>query len=228
MVKFLENNLNRDKISKLVYKVFRFQEHFTDIVNVNHPEIESCVYAMWHAHQCCVHGVPRRSDTSVMISRSRDGEIIANVVEKWGFKVVRGSKGKKGATEATLQMIDELKNGNCGAIMVDGPKGPVKKVKDGVIKIAKLSGQPIVPVYWYSPNPTFLKFPTWDEFRIPLFSTHLINLYGEPIYVDKDNTDEQDEELRLKLEQSLLELEKRAPIEHKKVFRFGIWKKKKK
>ena len=97
-------------------------------------------------------------------------------------------------------------------------------VKDGVIKIAKKSGVPIVPVVWYSPNPTFLKFPSWDEFRIPLLWTHLVNVYGDPIYVDENNDKDQDEEIRLKLQKALLKLEERAPEEHKKVFRFGIWK----
>lgn len=226
MVRIL-SNLDWTKMSEIVYKIFRFQEHFTDIQNVDHPQVDGCIYAMWHAHQCCIHGVPNREKVNIMISRSRDGGIIANVCEKWGFKVVRGSKGKKGATEASLQMINELKQGNCGAIMIDGPSGPAKVVKDGVIKIAKLSGKPIVPVYWYSENITFLKFPTWDEFRIPCFSTHLINLYGEPIYVDKNNSDEQDEQVRIKLEKSLLDLEQQAPTAYKKVFRFGIWKKRK-
>ena len=226
MVRFLQN-LDREKISDAIYKIFKIQELFTYIQNVDYPEnVGSCVYAMWHAHQCCVHGFPSRSKVNIMISRSRDGEIIAKVCEKWGFKVVRGSKGKKGSAEATLQMINELKHGNYGAIMVDGPHGPAKVCKDGVVKIAKLSGKPIVPVFWYSPNPTFLKFPTWDKFRIPFFSTHLINLYGEPIYVDKNNTDEQDEQVRLKVEKALEELEKQAPQRYKEVFRFGIWKKK--
>ncbi len=226
MVRFL-HNLDRDKISHFIYSIFKFQEFFTNIQNVNHPDVPNCVYAMWHAHQCCVHGFPNRANVNVMISRSRDGEIIAKVCEKWGFKVVRGSKGKKGAAEASLHMINELKNGNSGAIMVDGPSGPAKVVKDGIVKIAKLSGAPIVPVYWYSVNPTFLKFPTWDSFRLPFLATNLINLYGEPIYVDPNNTDEQDEEVRLKVEKSLEELEKQAPQKYKEVFRFGIWTRKK-
>lgn len=223
MVRFL-HNLDREKISQKIYSIFKIQELFTDIQNVNHPNVQNCVYAMWHAHQLCVHGFPNREKVNVMISRSRDGEIIAQVCEKWGFKVVRGSKGKKGATEATLQMINELKLGNSGAVMVDGPNGPAKVCKDGIIKIAKLSGAPIVPVYWYSPNPTFIKFPTWDNFRIPFFKTNLINIYGEPIYVDKDNSDEKDEQIRLKVEKSLKELEEKAPEAYKEVFKLGLWK----
>ena len=216
---------NRAKLSDLVYAVFRFQEYFTDIQNIDLPDTGSCVYAMWHAHQCCIHGFPDREKCSVLISRSRDGQIIGKVVERWGFNVIYGSAGKKGSVEATLQMINALKEGGKCAIMVDGPKGPARVVKDGAVVIAKKAGVPIVPVYWYSPNPTFLKFSSWDEFRIPCLWTKLINIYGEPIYVNPDNTKEQDEEVRLKIQHSLEELEKKAPAAHKKVFRFGIWKK---
>ena len=216
---------SRAKISQIVYIVFRFQEFFTDIQNVDLLDTGPCVYAMWHAHQCCIHGFPNRGKCNVLISRSRDGQIIGKVVEKWGFNVIYGSAGKKGSVEATLQMINALKSGGNCAIMVDGPKGPAKVVKDGAVIIAKKAGVPIVPVYWYSPNPTLLKFSSWDEFRIPCLWTKLINIYGEPIYVNPDCGKEGVEEARLKVQHSLEELEKRAPEAHKKVFRFGIWKK---
>lgn len=215
---------NVKKVSSLVFTILKIQELFTRIIEVNNPGKMPCIYAMWHAHQFCVHGIPDRAKLHVLVSRSRDGEIIAEVVEKWGFKTVRGSKGKKGAIEASMQMISILKSGENCAMMVDGPKGPAKVAKDGVVKIAKLAGVPIVPVYWYSSNPTFIKFPSWDELRMPLFSTNLINLYGEPIYAD-ENCDE--EEVRKKLQNSLEELEKKAPEEFKKVFQFGLWKKRK-
>ena len=95
----------------------------------------------------------------------------------------------------------------------------------GAIIIAKKAGFPIVPVYWYSPNFTFLKFPSWDGFRMPCVWTKLINIYGEPIYVDPNGDREADELVRLKVQHSLEELEEKAPEAHKKVFRFGIWKK---
>lgn len=221
--KFGKDKDGINHLADIVYHVFRFQEHFTDIQNVNFPE-KPCVFAMWHAHQCCIHGFPDKQNCSVMISRSRDGQIIGSVVERWGFNVLYGSAGKKGSVEATLEMINDLKSGKSAAIMVDGPKGPNRVVKDGVIKIAKKAGVPIVPVVWYSPNPTLLKFNSWDNFRIPCLWTHLVNVYGEPIYVDENNDKDQDEQVRLKVQKSLEELEKIAPEEHKKMFRFGIWK----
>lgn len=222
MVRLLNKN-NVEKLSSLVYSIFKIQEFFTHIVEVENPECEPCIYAMWHAHQCCVHGLKNRAKTNVLISRSKDGEVIAQVVGKWGFKLIRGSKGKKGAVEASMQMIEALKNGENCAMMIDGPRGPAKIAKDGVIKIAKLAGVPIVPIYWYSSNFNFAKLPSWDGLRMPILDVRLINLYGKPIYVG-ENDDE--EEARLKLQASLEDLERRAPEEYKKVYRFGLWRRK--
>lgn len=215
-------------LAKLVYILFRIQEPYTIIKEVNQKEIKPCIYAMWHAHQCCIHGIKDKGNLNVLISRSVDGEIIARTVQKWGFKVVRGSKGKRGSVEATMQLIDRLKNNECIAMMVDGPSGPAFVVKDGVIKIAKMSKTPIVPVYWYSPNKNFLKIPSWDGFRYPFGFTKLLNFYGDPIYVNPDNTDEQDEEVRIQLQNSLKELEEKAPEVFKEVHKFRLWKKKSK
>lgn len=215
---------NTKNVSNLIFRVLKLQELFTQIVEVNNPDKMPCIYAMWHAHQFCVHGIRNRSKLHVLVSRSRDGEIIADVVEKWGFKTVRGSKGKKGAVEASMQMISILKNGENCAMMVDGPKGPVKVVKDGVVKIAKMAKVPIVPVYWYSKNFTFAKFPSWDELRMPIFKTNLINIYGEPIYVGENDNEE---EVREKVQESLENLEKNAPKAFDEVYQFGLWKRRK-
>lgn len=211
-------------LSNFLYIFFRIQEPFTTIKEVNNPEIRPCIYAMWHGHQLCVHAIKERSLLNILISRSIDGEIIARIVEKWGFKTVRGSKGKKGSVEATMQLIDKLKQGECIAMMVDGPSGPAFEAKDGVIKIAKMAQVPIITVYWYSPNKTLLEMPSWDRFRYPVWFTKTINLYGDPIYVNADNSDEQDEEARLQLQNSLNELEKKAPDAFKETYRFRLWK----
>lgn len=222
MVRLL-NKDNVEKLSNLVYSIFKVQEFFTHIVEVDNPECEPCIYAMWHAHQCCIHGLKNRSKTNVLISRSKDGEVIAGVVGRWGFKLIRGSKGKKGAVEASMKMIEALKSGENCAMMIDGPRGPAKKVKDGVIKIAKLSGAPIVPIYWYSSNFNFVKFPSWDGFRLPILDVRLINLYGKPIYVNENDSEE---DARLKLQASLEDLESRAEEEYNKVYKFGLWRRK--
>lgn len=220
---------NRNRLADIVTAFFKFQQHFTHIEPVNFPNAEPCLYAMWHNNQCCVYGLPNKSTTNVLVSRSHDGEVVAHAIERaFGFKTVRGSKARTGAVEATMQMIDALKNGESGAIMVDGPKGPVYVAKDGAVKIAKLAGVPIVPVVWYSDNFNLLKFKSWDKLQVPFLDVRLINLYGEPIYVPKDGDEQSDEEYRLKLEKSLLELRDRAPEEYRKVYWHGLWKRRRK
>ena len=227
MVRLVQKN-DVGLIADLVTGFFCFQQHFTHIFPVNHPDnIGPCLYAMWHNHQCCVYGLPDKPHTSVMVSRSKDGEVVARAIERaFGFKTVRGSKGRKGAIECTKKMIEELKNGEYGAIMVDGPRGPFHIAKDGAIKIAKLAGVPIVPVVWYSNNFNLIKLPSWDGLQVPFFDVRLINLYGEPIYVPEEQDDEADEKSRLKLQESLMELLEKAPAEYEKVYWHGLWRRK--
>ena len=228
MVRLL-NNKNVGKITDLICFLFGIQQHFTHIINVNHPETKPCIYAMWHRHQCCVYGLPDRHNTNIMISHSKDGDVIANSIEKlFGFKISRGSKGRRGAVQATMQLIEALKRGEYAAIMVDGPRGPAGKVKDGVIKIAKLSGAPIVPVAWYSNNFNFINLPSWDKMELPVLDVRLINLYGEPLYVSAEENEEADEQARLELEKRLHELDEKVKEEYNKVYWHGLWRRKEK
>lgn len=223
--------LNRDNVNILanvVRGLFWVQEKFTHVVEVNHPDVGPCMYAMWHANQCAIYGLHDKESVNVLISNSKDGQIVAHGISRMGFKIVRGSKGRRGAVAATKQMIEALKNGERCAMMVDGPRGPAKIAKDGVVKIAKLAGVPIVPMAWYSTNFNWVKLPSWDGLRMPILDVRLINLYGEPIYVPADGDEASDEEARLKLQKSLEELEQRIPDEYEKVYWFGLWRKRRK
>ena len=226
MVRLVQKN-DVNAIADFVTAFFSFQQHFTHIYPVNYPNVKNCLFAMWHHQQCCIYGFPNKGNTNVLVSRSKDGQVVASAIERaFGFKTIRGSKGKQGAVEATMQMIEALKNGESGAIMVDGPRGPLHVVKNGAIKIAKLSGVPIVPVVWYSPNFNLFKLPSWDRLEMPVLDVRLINLYGEPIYVPADGTDEDDERIRLQVENELMKLLERAPEEYNKVYWHGLWRRK--
>ena len=220
----LINNKNVDKIANVVYRILRIQEFFTHIIEINNPLITPCIYAMWHENQFCIHGIEDKAHLNVLISNSADGEIIAQTVEKWGFKVVRGSSARKGCVTSTMQLISRLKEGECAALMVDGPRGPLHKVKGGAIKLAKETGAPIVPMHWYSPEKTFISLPSWDKMKTPLGLCHIINIYGEPIYV-KPEDDETEAAKRVKA--SFEDIERRAPGEFQKAKKLKLWKKRK-
>lgn len=213
-------------VSELVYRLFRVLEGMVEIRNVNYPKQEQkVIFAMWHSDQCSLHGIPfeKRKNVNILISKSGDGEVIARVVQRWGFSTVRGSKDKgtrkKGGVRATMEMIEKVNEGQNVAIMVDGPAGPLHEIKNGVIKVAKHTGGAIIPMVWYSPNKTLVKFPTWDKFKIPLGFTKIVNLYGEPIYVPENSTLEEDNAIKEKLKQALFDLEKQAPEAFKEAYK---------
>lgn len=219
----LINNKNIPVIANLAYRILKIQEKLTHIENWQYPEnLKQCIFVMWHEHQFCVHGLPDRKNIDILISTSLDGDIVALVCAKWGFHVVRGSAGRKRAVASTLELFDALKEGKSLAMMVDGPRGPFHEVKRGAIALSKESGVPIVPVYWYSDNKTFIKLPSWDKMSTPFGYCRILNLYGEPIY--PQNLSE--EEISAMVKNSLLHLEKIAPESYKEAKKLKLWNKK--
>ena len=222
----LINDKNIDLLANTVYTMMRLQEKFTHIYEYNNPNIAPCIYVMWHANQFLVHGIEDKAHLSILISNSIDGEIVAPGGKKRGFKGVRGSS-KKGAVESTMQMLNRLKNGECVGIMIDGPSGPLHKVKNGAIKLAQMSGAPIIPAFWYSPQKTFVSLPSWDKMKTPLGDCNILNLYGEPIYVTKDASNEELARIRENVKIALLDLEAKAPEIYNEAKKQKQWKKKK-
>ena len=138
-----------------------------------------------------------------MVSNSKDGEIISRAANAVGVTTVRGSQNR-GGTKASLELIKKIKEEDYnGALTIDGPRGPNRIVKKGIIDIAKMCNIPIVPAVYWSPQKRFLKFKSWDSFRFPLIGTKLVMLYGDPIYVEENMDEETTEKIRLKVEQSL-------------------------
>ncbi len=109
----------------------------------------------------------RRGKGKVLISRHRDGEFIARVMEYFHLGTIRGSYRKEGSVSSLREIITDLRNGHDVAITPDGPKGPRYKVKQGIVELAKLTGKVIVPVS-YSAGKKKLFIPGTDS----LFPTH--------------------------------------------------------
>ena len=222
MVRLINKN-NKDKIVKLVLPIMKLQDKLTYIAEFNNPDKAPCVYVMWHGNQFCVHGIPERNKLNILISNSIDGEIISSLAEGLGYKTCRGSSKRKGAVSASLKLISKLKDGESVAIMVDGPQGPIYSVKSGAIVLAREAGVPIVPVNWYSPNPTFIHIASWDKMTTPMGPCWLLNTYGAPIYPENKS----DEEVAEEIKNSLMKLLEEAPEKYKEAKKLKLWNKKK-
>ena len=223
MVRLINKN-NVGVISNVAFSILKMQEKLTYIREFNNPNISPCIYVMWHENQFCVHGLPDRGNVNILISNSLDGEIVAQVCEKWGFQICRGSANRKGSVSSTLKMLSKLKKGENVAIMVDGPRGPLHEVKSGAIVLAREANVPIIPVHWYSPEFTFVRFPSWDKMTSPVGPCHLLNIFGDPIYTDGKTN----EQVAAELKQSLFHLEEIAPEKYKEAKKLKLWKKKRK
>src|SRR5512142_651315 len=102
------------------------------------------IFAFWHGGLFLLCHTHRHSGALIPASESRDGEIMARLLKRFGFKVVRGSSKRKGA-RAAIGLIDGLRSGMIPALAVDGPRGPRHEVKQGIIYLAGKLKVPIVP-----------------------------------------------------------------------------------
>jgi len=170
-------------------------------------EGKNIIYAFWHGRQFLLFHNHRHSGIVIPASESRDGEIQAGILHRFGFEVVRGSSKRKG-DRALLGLVDGLRKGKSIALAVDGPRGPLYEAKQGVTYLAGKLKKPIVPVvtgakhYW-----TLEKI--WDKYLLPVPFTEGIIMYGEPIIVEGTSKEEL-EIKRRELEVSLNRLMARA------------------
>ncbi|UCG13812.1 MAG: lysophospholipid acyltransferase family protein [Deltaproteobacteria bacterium] len=138
----------------------------------------------------------------IMISQSKDGEMLAQYTAGHGAIPVRGSSSR-GGRYALERMVRHLKSGGKAcATVLDGPRGPACVAKKGMIILAKLSGAPLVPVMWSASRTITLRH-SWDKTVLPLpFSKVCVDV-GEPIHVPADAKGEELEHYRRLVEERL-------------------------
>ena len=159
------------------------------------------VFAFWHGEQFVPFYVHKKQNVAIMSSLSKDGEIQAGILQRFGYIPVRGSSSR-GAERALVEMIRHMKKGRSTAYAVDGPRGPLHEIKPGAVYTALKSGCPLIPV---SGSAQIYKIfsKAWDKYELPLPFTRAVIAYGEPIYVN----DGDDMEYKLReLRSALLEL----------------------
>ena len=111
----------------------------------NLTEAPQSIIAFWHCHLLLMLHTKWHGPATVMISQSKDGEYIARVFDWYGVGSVRGSSTRGGA-KALRELIREAREGKSIVFTPDGPKGPPRVVKDGLIAAARATGLPIVPI----------------------------------------------------------------------------------
>lgn len=159
------------------------------------------VYASWH--QRFFPGITffaTRKPIAIMISQSRDGEMIARVVDILGWRSVRGSSSK-GGIRALKELRSLTQKGFRVGHIVDGPQGPFGVIKPGLLTIAQFAGAPIVPVIASAQRRW--TFNSWDRFMVPKPFSRVIIRFAPPILVPRRLDADAFEALRRKVEKQI-------------------------
>ena len=168
----------------LIFLAYRFNRT-TIIGEENINNINSFILVTWHGKCLGVMEHFRQRNYHVLISQSRDGDIISDISKKFGYSLFRGSsnRGGKDAMEKMYQFFSLNPSGKL-VITPDGPTGPEHKVKPGAFLLAKNSLRPIVPVIVDAKNSW--RFKNWHTFYFskPFSKMHVV--IGEPLYFEED------------------------------------------
>jgi hypothetical protein len=152
-------------------------------MRIENPEVweeparrgEKVVYAFWHNRMLAFVHTHRRRGVVVMISRHGDGEIIARIVEKFGFGTVRGST-TRGGRAALKGLVTSARTADV-AVTPDGPRGPRYVLQPGVVLAASLAGRRIV--YGSYATKSCWRFGSWDRFMLPKPFAKIVVRAGE-------------------------------------------------
>ena len=156
------------------------------------------VAGSWHRHAIFFFYFFRTlGPRGIMISKSKDGEFTAKIAENLGYTPIRGSSSRGGS--AALKGLIEFMQAKgetrfCGTA-VDGPGGPGRVMKTGMLAVAKESGSWFIPMACSGTRViTFLK--AWDRTIIPKPFSKVIMDFGQPFIIPDDISRQDMEKLR--------------------------------
>lgn len=188
---------------RAMYSSLRFTESGREVVDAFAAQRTPMVFALWHDELFPVIHAKRNLELIAIISQSKDGELLSNFMERFGFRTARGSSSR-GGVKALLQVSKAMQRDSISCcITVDGPRGPRHKVKEGAIFVANRTNAPIVPLRIHMASSYKFK-RAWDNFQVPFPFSSVHVAFGEPYYVPEGTLDKEAfEQECLKLEEHL-------------------------
>ena len=164
-------------------KSLRIKIENGDAVQKLIDEKKNFVVAFWHGSMLLGWFLHKDRNFAALVSKSKDGDLLSNVLTKWNFEVARGSS-HVGGGEALIILLKSAEEGYSIAITPDGPTGPIYKMKPGAVITAKKSK---IPLFLLGiANSKKRKLKSWDGFEIPKFFSKSVAVYSDPITIDEN------------------------------------------
>jgi lysophospholipid acyltransferase (LPLAT)-like uncharacterized protein len=205
MTRFIKTRL-------LPYALYVFYRLYMATVRYIEPELpkelrknKRFIVAHFHQDELVLAKTRIGSKFFTMTSTSTDGEMMTRLLRLLGYQCIRGSS-TRGGSSALLEMITAMKTSIYNSVLaVDGPRGPIYKVKKGVVILSKQTGYPILPV-GVKLSSAFCIQNSWNKALIPKPFSKVEIKFGNVISVPSTADDKNAEQLGLELEKSLLGL----------------------
>ncbi len=173
-----------------ISRTVRLKVYNREIIDRIKKENKQIIFAFYHQELFLfIHYIYYYKYNKVVIltSPSRDGDIAEALLRRFNFGVVRGSS-RRGGLRGMIEIMQEIKNGSDVAFAIDGPIGPPRIAKPGILLISQRTDAVIVPISsWAIPN---FKLSTWDKTLIPFPFSKACIVFGEPILPDKFKEDD--------------------------------------
>ncbi len=153
-------------------------------------EGKNMIFCSWHSRLVVLpyyyYNLYKFTNLTMMVSQSKDGEIMKRILNKYNIETIRGST-TRGGSSAVKTMVRIARSGRDTAVSLDGSKGPRYKVQPGALLLAQLTGLPLVPLTFDTTKKKVLN--TWDKMIIPLPFGHIHAKFADPIFVSRDAKD---------------------------------------
>lgn len=192
---------------RLLAATLRFRTENLDAIH-QRAAGESFIFVFWHNRLLLIPVAwerflqpPGDLGGRALTSTSRDGELIAQFLVRFGVSPVRGSATRRGST-ALRELVRWLRKGHDVGLTPDGSRGPMYEIKPGLVLLAQLSGRRILPISFEYANAWRTK--SWDRFFIPKPFSRVTFVVGEPFTVQRTGTPEEFEAERLRCEQAIM------------------------
>lgn len=193
----------KQKIIKYLFSLFTTIIAHTWRIEIINKEIlpidNRFVLAFWHSNMLPAWFAFRKINAMSVVSKSNDGEILANLLHNWGFENIRGSSATNG--KEVLKHIIEGLDRKAILMTPDGPKGPKNIMKIGACVAAYRSSKPLILANIKIDSAYIFK-KAWDQFQYPFpFSKITINLFRIDFVSEYSN--EEIEQIKVKAENFL-------------------------
>ncbi|MCP5020991.1 MAG: lysophospholipid acyltransferase family protein [bacterium] len=194
-------------LMKVYSKTWRYSVTADDPEHLKALRDSGGLAILWHGRGFSLIPLFRGMNASILVSHSRDGQIMGDMLNGFGFETIQGSSSKGGA-RAMREMIRVLKTGRTICFTPDGPQGPQHFMSPAVAFISRSTGFPVIPVglgvdrAWHANN--------WDSYTVPKPFAKVVGHIGPPIQVPRELSDEEQGEWSERIRQALLDAETRA------------------